>query len=454
MEYAERFLYQSNQWYNDGLKKANIHDMTGAIVALKKSLQYNRDNVAARNLLGLIYYGRGEVAEALVEWIISKNIKAHGNIATYYIKKVQESPSELEVINDAIKKYNQSLAYCEQGGEDLAAIQLRKVIATHPTFLKAYQLLTLIYIQSEQYAKARQMIRKAIKLDATNELTLQYLYELKRLHGEKAIQIKETKQQTVSYKLGNETIIQPVTTTVKEHVTKMSVLYGVLGLAVGAAVVWFLITPAVKKEVSNQANKEAIAYSEEIAALKSQKDLIQQELQKYKSESKKTKEEKKIAQNTKGSYEALVSAVEHYYEEGYSISELADELMAIDISPLGTVGKTTFEAISEAVYEEECTALYEAAEKNYGWASYAGVTERLERVRLMNEEFKDGEALLLLMKAYQKDEDEDKAEEIYKRIQKLFAETEILERATSFRVGDGDPAENTEDTTDTTDTTE
>ena len=178
VEYTERFIYQSNQWYNDGLKKATIRDMSGAIVSLKKSLQYNRDNIPARNLLGLVYYGRGEVAEALVEWIISKNIKTHGNIATYYIKKVQESASELESINEAIKKYNQSLVYCEQGGEDLAAIQLRKVVSMHPTFLRAHQLLALIYIETEQYAKARQALRKAHKLDATNETTLRYMHEL------------------------------------------------------------------------------------------------------------------------------------------------------------------------------------------------------------------------------------------------------------------------------------
>ena len=114
MEYTKKFLYQSNQWYNDGLKKANIRDLSGAVASLKRSLQYNRDNIAARNLLGLVYYGRGEVAEALVEWIISKNIKAHGNIANYYIKKVQESPSELELINQAVKKYKLEPIVMEQ----------------------------------------------------------------------------------------------------------------------------------------------------------------------------------------------------------------------------------------------------------------------------------------------------------------------------------------------------
>ena len=74
MEYTKKIVYQSNYWYNDGLRKAKIRDMSGAIMSLRKSLQFNRENIAARNLLGLVYYGIGEVPEALVEWIISKNL--------------------------------------------------------------------------------------------------------------------------------------------------------------------------------------------------------------------------------------------------------------------------------------------------------------------------------------------------------------------------------------------
>ena len=50
MDYSTKLIYQSNFWYNDGLKKANIRDLSGAIVSLRKSLQYNRENIAARNL--------------------------------------------------------------------------------------------------------------------------------------------------------------------------------------------------------------------------------------------------------------------------------------------------------------------------------------------------------------------------------------------------------------------
>ena len=57
MDYKQKLEYQSNYWYNDGLKKAQIRDLSGAIVSLKRSLQFNRENITARNLLGLVYYG-------------------------------------------------------------------------------------------------------------------------------------------------------------------------------------------------------------------------------------------------------------------------------------------------------------------------------------------------------------------------------------------------------------
>ena len=43
MEYTQKVVYQSNYWYNDGLKKAKIRDMTGAVTSLKKSLQFNSE---------------------------------------------------------------------------------------------------------------------------------------------------------------------------------------------------------------------------------------------------------------------------------------------------------------------------------------------------------------------------------------------------------------------------
>lgn len=435
MEYTKRFLYLSNQWYNDGLKKANIRDLSGAIISLKKSLQYNRDNVASRNLLGLVYYGRGEVVEALVEWVISKNIKSHGNIATYYIKKVQESPSELDLINQAIKKYNQCLVYCQQGGEDLAAIQLRKVVDAHPSFLRAYQLLALIYIQTEQYAKARQMIRKAHKLDTTNETTLRYMHELKKLRSDKAVKLKEDKEQTVSYKLGNETIIQPISSTLKDNATMMTILNIVIGIVVGAAVVWFLFVPTIKQNLAMDAKAEIIEYSELLAAKNTEIDLLTKELEQYKSQSEEIASEVQKAQNTQGSYEALVTIIEHYYDEDYSRTKLADELLAMTTDSLGEKGKATYDAIADEVYEAECEELFASAQRSFEVANYGTVIEKMERAISMKEAYADGEAMLLLMEAYHEREEAEKATAIYERIKDLFPDSEVSQKATEIMTG-------------------
>ena len=181
MDYTKKIIRQSNYWYNDGLKKARIRDMSGAIVSLRRSLQYNKGNITARNLLGLVYYGRGEVVEALVEWIISKNLRPKNNLANSYLQNIQHSARGLETINQSIKRFNQCLVYCRQNGEDMAIIQLKKITVSHPSFLKAYQLLALLYLHTRQYAQAQQALTKARKLDTTNEVTLRYMQELTQI---------------------------------------------------------------------------------------------------------------------------------------------------------------------------------------------------------------------------------------------------------------------------------
>lgn len=430
MKYEKKLIYLSNQWYNDGLKKANIRDLSGAVISLKKSLYYNRDNIASRNLLGLIYYGRGEVAEALVEWIISKNMKTHGNIANYYIKKVQESSGELDAINQAVKKYNQCLVYCQQNGEDLAAIQLKKVIGAHPTFLKAYQLLALLYMQTEQYAKARQLIRKAHRLDTTNETTLRYMHELKQLHIEKAVKLKTEKAHTVSYNLGNETIIQPVSATLKDNAALLTILNIVIGLAVGAAVVWFLVVPTMKKNMSAKTNKEIIVYSEQIAALESELDLLEKEIETYRASSEATEAEKLIAQGTQASYEALVTVVEHYHDSDYDRDKLEEEILLVDVASLGAVGKASYDGIREEVFTAQCEKLYPLAVRSYEVLNYTRASEYLERIVKMNESYEDGEALYMLMNIYTSKEETEKANEKYQRILELFPDTDVAKKAT------------------------
>ena len=96
MDYTKRCRQISNSFYNLGLEKAQIRDLSGAAECLKKSLHFNKYQTDARNLLGLIYYEMGETAEALVQWVISSNLQPQKNRAVHYLHEIQDKPGRLE----------------------------------------------------------------------------------------------------------------------------------------------------------------------------------------------------------------------------------------------------------------------------------------------------------------------------------------------------------------------
>lgn len=88
----------SNTYYNKGLSQAKVRDLSGAVSSLKLSLQYNKLNTNARNLLGLIYLEEGEIVAALSEWVISRHYQAENNDAEDYIRQIQSNPNRLETL--------------------------------------------------------------------------------------------------------------------------------------------------------------------------------------------------------------------------------------------------------------------------------------------------------------------------------------------------------------------
>ena len=183
VEVQKKIWQLSNTYYNLGLDKAQIRDLSGAIDLLKRSLKFNKLNVQARNLLGLVYFETGEAVAALSEWIISKNIMPENNIASEYIERLQQNANKLDVINQTIKKDNDSLKCCRKGSEDVAVIQLKKILNQNPKLIKGYHLLALIYLKKEEYEKARRILKKAAKIDKTNSTTLRFLREVDEQTG-------------------------------------------------------------------------------------------------------------------------------------------------------------------------------------------------------------------------------------------------------------------------------
>ena len=89
--------------------------------------------------------------------------------------------------------YNQALQYIEQNNADLAIIELKKAINQAPNYIKAYQLLGLLYFERQQYAAARKVFLQALKVDRNNITTLRYMEQLQKVAGRKGIKTKSIK---------------------------------------------------------------------------------------------------------------------------------------------------------------------------------------------------------------------------------------------------------------------
>ena len=105
----------SNKLYNDGLERAQVRDLTGAVEYLKMILRYNKMNIQARNLLGLVYFEMGEIVKALSEWIISKSMQGEDNLANDYLADIQKSSARLETLSQTVKKYRSGIDPVEKG---------------------------------------------------------------------------------------------------------------------------------------------------------------------------------------------------------------------------------------------------------------------------------------------------------------------------------------------------
>ena len=331
-----------------------------------------------------------------------------------------------------MKKYNQALSYAKQNGEDLAIIQLKKAVDAHPSFVKAYQLLALLYLHTEQFSRARQAIRAAHKLDKTDDITLRYMHELNQIRKSRTVKIKEKDkkdQQTVTYSIGNETIIQPVSAGYKENAGLHTMVNIAVGLLVGVAVMWFLILPAVTRSREQKTNRDIVAFSDQIAEQKAQISALQTELESFRSTSQETENAQATASATQESYEIVMNIQSHFYAGDMGNQSMAEELLKVNVDSLGTAGREAYDEMAEALFPQVCGSLYAAAQESYDVANYETAISNLEQVLQMDEDYNDGGAMLLLALSYQGSGDQDQANVYYQRIIEDYADTDAAASA-------------------------
>ena len=330
--------YLSKSFYNQGLEKASIRDLSGAIAYLKQSLIYDKKNIQARNLLGLVYFETGEVVAALSEWVISKNLQPSRNLATEYIQILQANSNKLTAINKTIRKYNHALLLCREGHEDMAAIQLRKILTQNPKLIKGYHLLALIQIKNGEWNRARRTLRKAAKIDKTNTTTLRFLREVDeqtgvptRLEkGKKGIFHSGSKKAQDIDAEDSEFVVR--TPVYREHSKIPVFLLLMSGIAAGAVAFWLLAVPAIRQNIYQEAN-QIVQYSESLATQGAELTRAQGEAQESGDTAEAVSEQLTQEQAKSQSYEALLTAYAYLQQDSLDEAAVAVQKVQVDVLP-------------------------------------------------------------------------------------------------------------------------
>ena len=412
----KQIIYTSYVFYNQGLEKAKVKDLSGAIDSLKSSLQYYKYNTRARNLLGLCYYQTGEMVRALNEWVLSKNLQEENNPdADRYLAEIESDPGLLTKTNSTIKKYNQAIEYCKAGSRDLAMIQLKKVVSQNPNFVKALQLLSLLYMQEKKYADARKFLTQAAKIDSNNTTTIRYIHEVKDRLKEQNTGRRKKKNDVVTFADGNDTVIMSENSfrSMLDN-SRASFMNILLGLVVGLLICFFLVVPTVKDNMTDGNTDTVLALNEELSDAKTENENLQAEIESLQSSLSAYDDKQDIAT----SYDNLFAA-QNYYNEGDSVTA-AEYIQLVTRDVLGDQGQTAYDNLYAALSPTIIQGFYDDGNNFYTEENYESAITNFKTVVDIDETYNNGAALFLLGDCYRLTGETELALECFNRVIELY----------------------------------
>ena len=282
MDTLQKIQLAANSFYNRGLELAKERDLSGAAGYLKRALELNKYHTDARNLLGLIFYEMGETSDALVQWVISVNLQPEENRADHYLDEVQRKPGQLEIASQTIKKFNQALVYAQNGSDDLAVLQLKRVVEERPNYVKARLLLAVLYMQHEDFAKAGRSLYKVLQIDKNNKKASRYMEYVKSRTGKADVERRKMKNAFSHRQMQDDDVILPP--TYKENTGWQSIINIGIGLILGAVMIFFLVIPARERSLNYEHNQEMLSYTDRLNLANQELAELENELSQYRQQ--------------------------------------------------------------------------------------------------------------------------------------------------------------------------
>lgn len=411
--------------YNQGLQKARVRDLSGAIDLLNRSVRLDKNNVDARNLLGLIYFEIGETVTALQHWVISKNIRPVDNQAIYFLDKIQNNTTYLDKLSNAIKKYNQSLHYIHQNSVDLAIIQLKKVTSLNPKFIKAYCLLALCYVKDQQEDKAKKVLLKVMSIDKSHYVARKYLDAMAGdTLSENDFQAVEEKKEA------------PLGMPLKFKVSGAMVQFVAMaaGVAIGILIMALMIMPSKLDEKNDQItdlNQSLTDYQTTMATSTTTISELETRLKTLEQDLKDEVQAHALAENEIAEIIVLLEALKDYTSGDGTSAALA--LYEVNINMLPEEVRATYEALIGAIYPSVAEEAYNLGYKHYKNGKYAEAVVELEKSYKFEQQADYTHRVLYFWaRSYYKMDEIDTSLPIFKKLVEDFPDSTYVSDANYF----------------------
>ena len=417
MDEMQKIQYAANSYYNRGLEMAKERNLSGAARFLKRALQFNKYHTDARNLLGLIFYEMGETSDALIQWVISINLQPDGNRADYYLDEVQRKPGQLEIASQMVKKFNQALFYAQNDSDDLAVLQLKRIVDEKP---------------HGDYTKAGKSLFKVLQIDNNNEKATRYMEYVKSRTGKAEVEKRKMKNAFSHREMQDDDVILPP--TYKENTGWQSIINIGIGLVLGAVMVVFLIMPARERTLNYEHNQEMQSYTDKLNLANQETDKLKLQVEDYQKQKEDAEGQLNDLKGDSGStvnqYAALAKILDAYRKGDTNTAVLTyvdmDQSKITDNSSVAILNEIKADMDANAP-----TVLMAAAAQSNSVGDYDSALRYYERYMEFND--KNPEVIYNMGMVYKAKGDTDNANQMFGQVIMNFADSEFAEKAKEER---------------------
>ncbi|MDF2986962.1 MAG: hypothetical protein K0R50_2472 [Eubacterium sp.] len=355
------------------------------------------------------------------------------------IEKFSQDNKVSEKIIDSVKAYNKAIEYLKTGSEDIAIIELKRVVAINPDFYEAVNLLGLCYAYTKQLDKAEALFGKVVQSENNVLKAADYLNYI--TDGDSGASRKAARQGKIISKKQKTAEPQKEPSRKEafkdEEVQAEYLLFKKLGnifkkpqitlafnifsvICLVAAIIFFVITIKEPREVKTE--DEPIANAS-----------VNDNLDKVLAQNKELQEQLDAANLKLKQYQLSsdLSQISSLYNQK-KYEEAADKLKAIPVKELNSDQKKKYDALKGDAYQKAASALATQGNTLFSSGKYSEAIEKLEKVFKLGDKWSFGDkALYVLGKSYVEEGDNQKAAEAYQKLIEQYPKSSYVKYAKS-----------------------